>query len=182
MEIQTIYQKSIKFAAKKHADLNQCVPDTNLPYVVHLCNVAMEIMIASQHSAGFNLQFAIPVALLHDSLEDTETTFDEIAAEFGNDVAVAVLALTKNNELPKKLKMEDSLQRIKKLSKEVWAIKLADRITNLQAPPAHWSPEKIKEYRNEAIQILTFLAGANNYLEERLKNKIEAYSTYLQNN
>jgi (p)ppGpp synthase/HD superfamily hydrolase len=180
MDIQTIYQKSIKFAAKKHADINQSIPGTNLPYVVHLCNVAMEVMIASYNSTGFNLEFAIPVALLHDSLEDTETTFNEISSEFGNDVAMAVSALTKNNDLPKDKKMEDSLERIKKLSKEVWSVKIADRITNLQSPPAHWNFEKIQEYKNEATQILKSLEGANEYLEERLKNKIEEYSTYLE--
>src|SRR5688572_18762867 len=114
-ELQTQYQKAIKFAAKKHADINQLIPGTNLPYVVHLSNVAMEILIAAQKTENFDSEFAIQVALLHDILEDTETTFDEIVNEFGNSIAEAVLALTKNSKIQKERRMDDSLNRIKKL-------------------------------------------------------------------
>jgi len=75
--------------------------------------------------------------MLYDILEDTSTDFAELQSEFGNDVATAVSA-TKNNDLPKKQSMVDSLARIKEMLSEVWAVKLADRITNLQPPPKHW--------------------------------------------
>ncbi|MFW0739139.1 hypothetical protein [Flavobacterium sp. T12S277] len=74
--------------------------------------------------------------------------------------------------------MADSLARIKELSKEVWAVKLADRITNLQVPPESWSVEKIKEYQQQAVQILNTLKGGNVYLEKRLSERIENYLTY----
>ncbi len=177
-ELQTKYQKAIKFAAKKHADINQLIPGTNLPYVVHLSNVAMEILIAAQKTENFDSEFAIQVALLHDILEDTETTFDEIVSEFGNNIAEAVLALTKNSKIQKEDKMDDSLNRIKKLSKEVWAVKLADRITNLQAPPEHWSFDKITEYQKQAILIYNSLKGGNEYLEDRLWERTLDYLKY----
>lgn len=177
-EIQTLYQKAIKFAAKRHADSNQVLPGTNIPYVVHLSNVAMEILIASQNTEHFNTEFAVQVALLHDILEDTATTFEELSEEFSTEIAEAVLALTKNSQLPKESKMSDSLNRIKKLSKEVWAVKLADRITNLQTPPQLWGVEKITEYQKEAIQIANALKGSNAYLEKRLQTKIEDYLEY----
>ena len=178
IELQTKYQKAIKFAAKKHADINQLIPGTNLPYVVHLSNVAMEILIASQKTEKFNSEFAIQVALLHDILEDTETTFDEIANEFGKEIAQAVLALTKNSKIPKEDRMSDSLNRIKQLRKEVWAVKLADRVTNLQVPPEHWPFEKIAEYQKQAVQIYNELKGGNQYLENRLWEKILDYLKY----
>jgi guanosine-3',5'-bis(diphosphate) 3'-pyrophosphohydrolase len=178
MELQSIYQKTIKFAAKKHADQNQVIPGTNLPYVVHLSNVAMEIIFASQETKEFNTAFAIQVALLHDILEDTETTFEEIVSEFDEEIAEAVLALTKNAEISKKERMMDSLARIKKLPKEVWAVKLADRITNLQVPPDNWSLEKIQEYQKQALQILDSLKGGNIYLEKRLAERIQNYLQY----
>lgn len=178
MELQAIYQKTIKFAARRHADQNQVIPGTNLPYVVHLSNVAMEIIIASYQTEQFNTEFAIQIALLHDILEDTNTTFDELTAIFNKEIALGVLALTKNSEIPKEKRMTDSLSRIKDLSKEVWAVKLADRITNLQIPPEHWNPEKIKEYHKEALQILDSLQGGNKYLEKRLSEKIKNYSDY----
>jgi (p)ppGpp synthase/HD superfamily hydrolase len=57
--------------------------------------------------------------------------------------------------------MLDSLNRTKQLPKEVWAVKLADRITNLQTPPAHWSFEKKIEYIKEAEIISKILNGCN---------------------
>jgi guanosine-3',5'-bis(diphosphate) 3'-pyrophosphohydrolase len=177
-EVQSKYQKAITFAAKRHADKNQVIPGTTLPYVVHLSNVAMEVLIAAGQTEKFDCGFAVQVALLHDVLEDTETDFDEIANEFGKEIAQGVLALTKNSEIPKETRMDDSLYRIKQLQKEVWAVKLADRITNLQPPPAHWSVEKIKEYRQQAVLIYNSLKGGNAYLENRLSQKISAYSQY----
>jgi (p)ppGpp synthase/HD superfamily hydrolase len=177
-KLQTLYQNAIKFAAKKHADQNQVILGTNLPYVIHLSNVAMEIIIASQKTKEFDAKFAVQVALLHDTLEDTATTFEELTEEFDEEIAQAVLALTKNSEISKEQRMNDSLERIKKLSKEVGAVKLADRITNLQTPPKSWSLEKIKEYQKEASQILYELKGSNEYLEKRLSEKIIKYSKY----
>jgi (p)ppGpp synthase/HD superfamily hydrolase len=176
MTIQDIYQKTIKFAAQKHTDKNQTIPGSNLPYVIHLSNVAMEILIAIEKSENFDGKFAVQVALLHDTLEDTDVTFEELENEFGKSVAAAVLALTKNSDLNKNEKMTDSLQRIKQQPKEVWAVKLADRITNLQRPPHFWTAEKIKKYKEEAIIILEELRGGNEYLEDRLKKKIQEYN------
>ena len=175
MHIQSFYQKAIKFAAAKHAEQNQTVPGTNLPYVVHLSNVAMEILIASFHSENFNLDFAVQVALLHDTLEDTSSTFGELETEFGVDIAKAVLALTKNTELPNDNQMQDCMRRIKLLSPEVWAVKLADRITNLQPPPPHWDNDRKIRYREEAGLILSELKDGNEFLAKRLEEKIEEY-------
>jgi (p)ppGpp synthase/HD superfamily hydrolase len=57
-------------------------------------------------------------------------------------------------------------------------VKLSDRITNLQPPPRHWSKEKTRTYRSEAILILDKLGDANRYLAERLKTKIAEYEQY----
>lgn len=176
MSLQDIYQNTIKFAAQKHAEINQTIPGTNLPYVVHLSNVAMEILVAAGQSESFNTGFAVQLALLHDVLEDTDATFEELSKKFGKAVAEGVLALTKNAELPKDERMADSLERIKQQPEEVRAVKLADRITNLQKPPHFWTAEKIEVYRQEAMVILEELRGANPYLENRLQRKIQEYN------
>ncbi len=178
METQTLYQKAIKFATSKHLEKEQKVPGTDLPYVVHLSNVAMEILIASSHTDNFNLGFAVQVALLHDTIEDTSATFDELKNIFGVEIANAVSALTKNESLPKENQMQDCLQRIKKLQKEVWAVKLADRITNLQPAPSHWDKEKKINYKNEARTILNELQYGNNFLAIRLNTSIELYENF----
>ncbi|GAB3946213.1 HD domain-containing protein [Spirosoma harenae] len=180
MDCQTIYQQTIKFATLKHLQKSQTIPGTELPYVVHLSNVAMEILIAAPYTDNFDLAFAIQVALLHDTLEDTETSFSELSVQFGVDVANGVLSLTKNEALPKFERMTDSLSRIKSQRSEVWAVKLADRITNLQVPPLHWTTAKKKEYKSEAVFILESLKGGNNYLETRLAQKIADYEVYVQ--
>ncbi|RAJ76748.1 guanosine-3',5'-bis(diphosphate) 3'-pyrophosphohydrolase [Chitinophaga dinghuensis] len=179
MDIQSVYQETILFAAEKHTALQQTIPGTNLPYVIHLSNVAMEILTAAHFSPHFDTAFAVQVALLHDILEDTQTSAQELQSRFGEGVTAAVQALTKNDQLPKAQKMEDSLHRIQQQPKEVWAVKLADRITNLQRPPAHWSTEKKQAYLHEADSILQALAGANTYLENRLRKKMEEYQQYI---
>jgi guanosine-3',5'-bis(diphosphate) 3'-pyrophosphohydrolase len=180
MDIQTLYQKTIKFATLKHLEKEQTIPGTKIPYVVHLSNVAMEILMASQNTTNFNLTVAIQIALLHDTLEDTNATYEELENEFGTEVAKGVQALTKNDDLPKSEKMLDSLNRTKQLPKEVWAVKLADRITNLQTPPPHWNIVKKIEYIKEAEIISKIFNGCNPYLESRLQYKIEEYKQYIK--
>lgn len=178
-DIQSLYQQAIKFATLKHVEQDQKVPDTELPYVVHLSNVAMEILIAGSNTNGFDLGFAVQVALLHDTIEDTSTTFDELVNTFGLPIAMAVRALSKDSKLPKDQQMKDSIRRIKKLQPEVWAVKLADRITNLQPPPSYWDINKKTKYREEAKVILAELNDGNPYLAKRLEKKIEEYYKYL---
>ncbi len=87
MNIQDTYQTTILFAATKHQQNNQTIPGTNLPYLLHLSNVAMEILVGGQHTPDFDIEFAVQVALLHDVLEDTYTTFDEFSNTFGQHIA-----------------------------------------------------------------------------------------------
>ncbi len=177
--IQEVYQKAMKFAGEKH--YNQKVPGTNANYLLHIANVAMEVMTAHVAKNNFDLKFAVQVAILHDILEDTDTAIEELEKEFGERIARAVSALTKSNLLPtKREKILDSLKRINKLEKEVGIVKLADRITNLQKPPAHWDIEKRKKYLEEAKLISEKLSGKNEYLERRLKEKINIYQQYIK--
>lgn len=180
METQSIYQDVIKFATAKHAAMEQTVPGTDLPYVVHLSNVAMEVILASFHTPDFNLGFAIQVALLHDTIVDTAAIYNELKVRFGVDVAMAVSALSKNPDLPKEEQMINSLKRIKNLQTEVWALKLADRITNLQDPPSSWYSDKIKKYFNEAGLILNELEEGNEFLAKKLNKKMVEYASFIK--
>ena len=177
--IQEIYQKAIKFAAEKHQ--YQTVPGTESNYLWHLSNVAMEVMMAHQIKNNFDLNYAIQLALLHDTLEDTDTIFIELEDQFGGEVAIGVKALTKNNNLAtKKERMLDSLKRINEMPNEVGAVKLADRITNLQKPPRNWAKEKIQYYWDETKLINQKLRGKNEYLSKRLDNKIAEYKVFTK--
>ena len=176
---QELYQKAMKFAGEKHC--NQKVPGSAANYLLHISNVTMEVIIAHKFDASFDLDFAMQVAILHDVIEDTDATFDEIKNEFGESIALSVQALTKNDNLEsKEEKMKDSLRRINEQSIEAGIVKVADRITNLQQPPSHWSPEKVEKYYNQAKLISEQLSGKNKYLNERLELKIEEYSNYFK--
>ncbi|WP_299437744.1 HD domain-containing protein [uncultured Aquimarina sp.] len=171
---QELYQKAMKYAGEKHSE--QKVPGTNANYLLHISNVAMEVLMAYQADHNFDLDFAVQVAVLHDTIEDTTASFEEIKNEFDDAIAVAVQALTKNESLPtKEERMKDSLARINALQKEVGLVKIADRITNLQTPPKHWTKEKIGKYCEEAKLISVSLQGKNEYLHHRLNQKIEGY-------
>ena len=102
--------------------------------------------------------------------------------EFGEAVANGVMALTKNETLEtKREQMLDSLERIKQEPKEVWTVKMADRVANLGEPPHYWKLEKREVYRAEAQIIWDYLYEANEAMAERLKGKIADYEQYSKN-
>ncbi len=175
---QELYQMAMKFAGEKHHD--QKMPGHTANYLLHVSNVAMEILMAHHHSKNFDLNYSIQVAILHDVLEDTPTSFEEVRSTFGAEVAFGVLALTKDVRLPcKEAMMQDSLNRINQLQNEVGIVKIADRITNLQSPPDYWTEDKKRKYLKEAMLISSTLAGKNDFLNNRLDQKIRDYTKYL---
>lgn len=176
---QEVVIKAWNFASKIHNGQN--VPGSKLPYINHIGHVAMEIMARiAQHGGSISRpDLAIQCALLHDSIEDTETTCLDIENMFGADVANGVLALTKNSALEtKEVQMRDSLSRISKQPDEIWMVKMADRITNLQPPPKGWNREKIGKYHKEAKIIHASLKRADAVLAERLEKKILDYEIF----
>jgi (p)ppGpp synthase/HD superfamily hydrolase len=168
-----IYIKACRFAAEAHR--GQLYPGTELPYLMHLNFVSMEIIAALNAEPGADGDLAIQCALLHDTIEDTDTSYEQIESIFGVRVADGVAALSKNLELEKSQQLVDSLDRIVRQPIEIWMVKLADRISNLQPPPPHWTKEKIIRYRDEAIEIHTRLHTASHFLAVRLAEKIQNY-------
>ena len=177
-ELFSAFRKAVRFAAARHS--NQKENGTDLPYLVHLSNVAAEVFFAHAEEPDFDLRFATVVAYLHDVLEDTETTVEELNAAFGEEVAAAVHALTKDKDIDdKEQRLEDSIARINSLRREVGIIKLADRITNLDAPNLPWPDDKRKRYMEGSNLILAQLGHCHKYLAARLKVKILEYVDYV---
>lgn len=177
---QEKYLKALNFAALAHKE--QKTPN-GLPYLTHLCSVAMEVIHACEESK-YEIEksdFSITCALLHDVIEDTTFTYDNIFDEFGLEVADGVEALTKDKTLASKQEqMSDSINRILTQGYELQMVKLADRITNLQTPPKHWDNDKKKAYLKEAKFIYSCLKNSNLYLSTRLKEKIESYNEFIK--
>lgn len=170
-----LYQRALCFAATAHGA--QKVPGSEHTYVVHLTCVAAELL-AIAGIESFDVELAMTCALLHDTLEDTKIPADAVEAAFGRRVLDGVRALTKNEALPKAERMADSLARIVTMSREIAMVKLADRINNLQQPPAYWKREKCAAYRQEAQEILAVLGHASPILKRRLEEKIEHYAVF----
>ena len=165
------------FASRVH--IEQKYPGENLPYLTHLGNVMLEVM--GMVSTLEDADLAICCAILHDTIEDAGVSHEELEKEFGKSVADGVMALTKNEALAtKREQMLDSLERIKQQPKELWVVKMADRISNLGEPPHYWKLEKREAYRAEAQIIWDYLHEANEPMADRLKEKIENYERYLK--
>ena len=173
------YVDAMRFAAAAHNA--QKVPGSDLPYLVHVVSVASEVIAALPSHPELDGNLAVTCALLHDTVEDTAVTLDEITARYGAVVAAGVSALTKNGELPTKSEqMADSLRRIKEQPREIAIVKLAYRITNMGTPPQHWSKDKCAVYRVEAGLIADTLGYASAALEARLRARMDAYAMHCR--
>ena len=176
---QEKYLKALTFAARAHGE--QKTP-YGLPYLTHITSVTMEVIHACVEAKldKDRADIAISCALLHDVVEDTALTYDDIFNEFGLEIAEAVDALTKDKNLPKKEQMSDSINKLLAQPYEIQMIKLADRITNMQKPPQTWENDKIFNYHKEAKFILSCLKNCNINLSKRLEEKINNYRVYIK--
>jgi (p)ppGpp synthase/HD superfamily hydrolase len=169
-------EKAWLFAARKHQ--GQLYPGTELPYLTHVGMVLLNLTTALEREPFLDTGFAKCCAILHDTVEDTDTTPAEIETEFGARVVAGVAALSKRAEKGD-LAMADSLERIRKEPREVWLVKLADRISNLETRPTHWQPEKCMRYANEGEMILQALGSASSLLSALLEQRIAAWREAL---
>lgn len=177
-----LVREAWSLAAKVHDGQKSGGPEPGeyTEYLKHIGGVTLETMQALWHHPEADPDLAIVCAILHDTLEDGDISVETIAGSFGPAIASGVSALTKNTSLPTKHdQMLDSLQRIKKQPKEVWMVKLADRIINLSRPPFYWKANKIAAYQKEAQLIYDQLQAGSIYLSSRLQARIDAYSAFI---
>src|SRR5690242_591707 len=118
---QDHYIRAYRFAADAHQ--GQLVPGTDISYIMHLSIVSMEVIAALHREPGHEEDLAVQCALLHDVMEDTDTTYAQVVETFGTRVGDGVNALSKNPDLERSLQMADSLRRIRQQPKAVWMVK-----------------------------------------------------------
>lgn len=151
-----------------------------IEYINHIGSVVFEIIKSFDYDENMNTDFSITCAMLHDTLEDTNFSFEKIKDLFGVQVANGVKALSKDITIKDKLvQMKHSLLKIKQEPKAIWSVKMADRICNLYAPPYYWTLERKIEYHKESVLIYDTLKEGNIYLANRLKEKIDNYRQFL---
>lgn len=187
----TLFESLSIFAAEWHRD--QVVPNgRKLPYFLHLTQVCNRAMRAAIERPELDINLIMACAILHDVLEDCATTpelYEQISTQileaYGVEVLNGVKALSKTEILDaegnrdKSAMMTDSLHRIQQQPPEVWAVKLADRICNLQSPPPHWKDKKKQAYLDEARKIYRALHSSSPILAGELWERIENYAQYI---
>lgn len=152
------------FAAHKHRDQRRKDADAS-PYINHPLAVA-DIL---AREGGVEDAKVITAALLHDTIEDTETTFEEIQDRFGKRVAEIVAEVTDDKSLSKPERKRLQVVKAASKSKAAKLVKLADKIANLRdlntMPPADWSEARKADYFRWAKEVVDGLRGVNKHLE-----------------
>ena len=135
------------------------------PYMNHLTEVAELVARATR---GSDPEVVI-AAVLHDTVEDTEATLDELKAQFGERVAGLVAEVTDDKSLPKQTRKDLQVEHAAHASRGAQIIKLADKTSNLRAlaagPPKGWSDERRLEYVEWAGRVVDACRGADRGLE-----------------
>jgi len=157
--------RAIRFSADKHRNQRRKDIDKT-PYINHPIEVA-ETLLSVGDPDDLDVVIA---AILHDTIEDTETTPEEIETNFGRNVRSLVLEVTDDKNLPKKVRKQLQIENAPHKTPGAKKIKLADKISNLRAiihfPPADWSLERKIEYLNWSEKVVRGLRGADQKLEE----------------
>ena len=168
---------ALVFAADKHK--NQRRKDAGAsPYINH--PIALANVLANEGGIA-NLD-VLCAAILHDTIEDTETSEAELLEYFGNQITSIVLEVTDDKCLPKEERKRLQVEHASQISHEAKLVKLADKISNLRdilaSPPADWSNDRKREYFEWAREVRNGLRGSNHKLEKILDELIERKDSF----
>lgn len=156
---------AIAFAAHKHRDQRRKDAAAS-PYINH--PIGLADVLANEGSVVD--EAVLIAAVLHDTVEDTQTTQEELADRFGPDIAAIVLEVTDDKSLPKAERKRLQVEHAGTISSRAKLVKLADKICNLrdlaENPPADWSLERKREYFEWAKSVVDALRGAHPTLEQ----------------
>ena len=156
--------RALSFAAWKHRYQRRKDEDAS-PYINH--PIALAACLANEGSVADTAVLA--AAFLHDTVEDTETTFAELTGQFGARISGIVAEVTDDKSLPKADRKERQVEHAPHLSREARLVKLADKICNLRdvasAPPPDWELARKQEYFDWAKRVIDGLRGVSGPLE-----------------
>jgi GTP diphosphokinase / guanosine-3',5'-bis(diphosphate) 3'-diphosphatase len=156
--------RAAAFAAERHRDQRRKGKHAS-PYINH--PLALANLLA--HDGGERDATLLMAALLHDTVEDTGTTFGEIAQLFGIEVADIVREVTDDKALPKAERKRLQVEHAAHISRPAKLVKLADKICNLRdlssSPPADWTRQRLREYFDWAKAVVDRMRGVHPRLE-----------------
>jgi guanosine-3',5'-bis(diphosphate) 3'-pyrophosphohydrolase len=156
--------RALHFAADRHQEQRR-KGSTKMPYINHLIGVALLLA----ETGGVTDETLLLGGVLHDTVEDTKTTFEELEAAFGKPVADLVREVTDDKKLSKEQRKELQVQHAATASPLAKQLKIADKISNLRDvlhhPPEGWSDERRREYFEWAARVVANCRGYNPGLE-----------------
>ncbi|MGP9810077.1 HD domain-containing protein [Rhodopseudomonas sp. NSM] len=159
-----LVSRAADFAARCHAGQRR-KGSAKEPYVNHVAEVAELLAVATDGSDAA----LVAAGWLHDTIEDSGTTRDELIEQFGDDVAALVIECTDDKTLPKAERKRLQVEHAPHLSGRARMVKVADKISNLRSlifsPPDDWERERLVDYLDWADQVVAGCRGVNAYLE-----------------
>ena len=162
---------ALEFAADKHRHQRRKDAEGS-PYVNHL--IAVTRILAAEGGVGD--ESALLAAVLHDTVEDTDTTFEELDTLFGARVAELVREMTDDKRLPKAIRKQHQIDHAPGASPLARQLKIADKIANIRdivtTPPAGWSHDRKLEYFAWAEQVVAGCRGINAALERAFDDAV----------
>lgn len=164
--------KALRFSAEKHRDQRRKDRESS-PYINHPIQVA-EILWTAGEVRDIS---TVVAALLHDTIEDTNTQPEEIAALFGREVAALVEEVSDDKSLPKSERKRLQIENAPKKSPAAKQIKIADKICNVTditlSPPFDWTFQRRQDYLDWAERVVAGLRGVNSKLEARFDEALK---------
>ena len=174
-----IILKAAHFAAQKHRDQRRKDEDAS-PYINHPISVANII----SEIGNVEDPEVLAAALLHDTIEDTKTTPEELIDNFGERVCSLVQEVTDDKNLPKLERKQRQIDHAKEISKGAALIKLGDKISNVtditNTPPTGWNSHRRLEYFDWAEKVINNCPKVNEKLENYFKDSIQKGREKLQ--
>jgi len=171
--------KAAHFAAQKHRGQKRKDKDIS-PYINHPISVAKII----SEIGNVEDPEVLAAALLHDTIEDTETTVDELIDNFGERVCSLVQEVTDDKTLPKLERKQRQIDHAKEISGDAAIIKLGDKIANVtditNTPPTDWDSNRRLEYFEWAEKVINNCPKVNTSLEKYFKYSIQKGREKLQ--
>jgi guanosine-3',5'-bis(diphosphate) 3'-pyrophosphohydrolase len=155
---------ALQFAAHKHRDQRRKDLEAS-PYINHPIALANVLW----REGGVTQPDIISAALLHDTIEDTDTTPEELRERFGKKVTDMVLEVTDDKSLDKATRKRLQIHHAPTLTRGAKLVKLADKICNLRdiaaSPPQTWPRSRQREYFDWAKKVVDGLRGVHPKLE-----------------
>ncbi|MBD3619113.1 MAG: bifunctional (p)ppGpp synthetase/guanosine-3',5'-bis(diphosphate) 3'-pyrophosphohydrolase [Chromatiales bacterium] len=163
MDLALIF-RALSFAAHKHRDQRRKDVQAS-PYINHPIALASVLV----DEAGVDDVAVVCGALLHDTIEDTETTPEELERAFGAEILSIVMDVTDDKMLPKEERKRCQIEHAAHACHKAKLVKLADKICNLRdivaSPPADWDLDRKRQYFDWAKAVIDHVRGSHDRLE-----------------